>query len=81
MSDTAGEEAGPMKGVEFIRRVKAHAKANGLEFRWHPDLGKGSHGVLVLGTRRTVVRNPKDELKKGALHGMLAQLGLTLNDL
>ena len=70
-----------MKGVEFIRRVKAHAKSEGLVCEWHPDLGKGSHGVLTLGHRRTVVRNPKDELKKGTLHGMLVQLGLTLDDL
>lgn len=70
-----------MKGAEFIRRVKAHAKENGLDYQWHPDLGKGSHGVLVLGGRRTVVRNPKDELKKGTLHGMLVQLGITLDDL
>ena len=70
-----------MKGAEFIRRVKAYAKSNGLSCEWHPDLGKGSHGVLVLGARRTVVRNAKDELKKGTLHGMLAQLGLTLNDI
>jgi hypothetical protein len=27
--------------------------------------GKGSHGVLIFGDRRTVVRNPKDELKVG----------------
>jgi len=28
-----------------------------------------------------VVRNLKDELKKGTLHAMLKQLGLTLEDL
>jgi mRNA interferase HicA len=27
--------------------------------------------------RRTVVRNPKDELKTGTLHAMLKQLGLS----
>ena len=47
----------------------------------YPELGKGSHGVLVLGKRRTVVRNPKDELKTGTLHGMLKQLGLSKNDI
>lgn len=46
-----------------------------------PDLGKGSHGVLTLGDRRTVVRNPKDELKTGTLHGMLKQLGLSSDDI
>ncbi|MBI5443685.1 MAG: type II toxin-antitoxin system HicA family toxin [Deltaproteobacteria bacterium] len=70
-----------MKGSEFVRRVRAYAKIRELPFEWHPELGKGSHGVLVVGKRRTVVRNPKDELKKGTLHAMLAQLGLTIEDL
>lgn len=70
-----------MRGSEFIRRVRRYGKATGLPCEWHPDLGKGSHGVLVLGGRRTVVRNPKDELKKGTLHAMLTQLGLTLDDI
>jgi mRNA interferase HicA len=48
---------------------------------WHPDLGKGSHGILILGDRRTVVRNPKDELKTGTFHAMLTQLGLSRGDI
>jgi len=66
-----------MRGAEFLRCVRRYAKVRGLPCAWHPGLGKGSHGVLTLGTRRTVVRNPKDELKKGTLHAMLTQLGLT----
>ena len=46
-----------------------------------PDLGKGSHGILILGDRRTVVRNPEDELKTGTLHAMLKQLGLSREDI
>lgn len=34
----------------------------------------------MLGDRRTVVRNPKDELKSGTYHAMLRQLGLTEKD-
>jgi hypothetical protein len=30
---------------------------------------------------RTIVRHTKDELKTGTLHGMLSQLGLTVDDL
>ncbi len=45
-----------------------------------PQRGKGSHGTLYLGDRWTVVRNTKDELKKGTLHGMLKQLGIDPND-
>jgi mRNA interferase HicA len=61
--------------------VKQYAKEYGLRFEWRPDLGKGSHGVLLLGERRTVVRNPKDELKTGTLRAMLKQLGLSPTDI
>ena len=37
--------------------------------------------MLKLGNRRTVLRNPKDELKTGALHAMLKQLGLKEEDI
>jgi len=70
-----------VRGNEFIRMIRKHAKRNGKAFEWRPDRGKGSHGLLILGDRRTVVRNPKDELKTGTYHGMLKQLGLTERDL
>ena len=70
-----------MTGNAFIRLVRQYARRNNLEFSWRPELGKGSHGVLLLGSRRTVVRNPRDELKTGTLHAMLKQLGLSRNDL
>ena len=70
-----------MRGNEFIRRVQKYAKAHNLRCEWHPELGKGSHGVLILGDRRTVVRNPKDELKTGTLHAMLKQLGLARDEI
>lgn len=43
--------------------------------------GKGSHQTLYYGTAFTVVRNPKDELKTGALHAMCAQIGIKALDL
>ena len=70
-----------MKGTEFVRRVVKLAKARGVSCRFDPVRGKGSHGTLYFGGRRTVVRNLKDELKTGTLHGMLKQLGLTLDEL
>lgn len=70
-----------MRGNEFIRLIRKHAKAKGLAFEWRPERGKGSHGLLILGDRRTVVRNPKDELKTGTYHAMLKQLGLTEKDI
>lgn len=54
---------------------------NNVEVQFVARRGKGSHSTLCYGERVTVVRNPKDELKKGTLHAMLNQLGLSLNDL
>lgn len=76
MSDTDS-----VRGNEFVRRVQRHAKDRGLRCEWRPDLGKGSHGILILGERRTVVRNSRDELKTGTLHAMLKQLGLSREDI
>lgn len=56
-------------------------RKKGFACSWHPDKGKGSHGVLKLGDKRTVLRNPKDELETGTYHAMLKQLGLTDKDL
>ncbi len=70
----------PMKGSEFLKLIQKLAKERGIVCTWHPDMGKGSHGVLKLGDHRTIVRNLKDELKTGTYHGMLKQLGLTEKD-
>ena len=70
-----------MKGSEFVRRVRRLARKRGLSAEFVPERGKGSHGTLYLGTRFTVVRDLKDEIKTGTLHAMLKQLGLTLPDL
>lgn len=70
-----------MTGNEFIRRVRRLGRRRGLKVAFVPERGKGSHGTLYCGERLTIVRNPKDELKTGTFHAMLAQLGLTLADL
>jgi len=70
-----------MKGSEFLRKVKKAAKKNGWSFEWHPDIGKGSHGMLVVNGKVTILRNLADELKTGTFHGMLKQLELKEQDL
>lgn len=70
-----------MKGSEFVRRVRRLARKRGIAAEFDAERGKGSHGTLYLGTRFTVVRDIKDELKTGTLHAMLKQLDLTLQDL
>lgn len=76
LSDTLG-----VKGSEFIRRVKKLGKAREVDVSWVAERSKGSHGTLYFGNAHTIVRNKTDELKTGTLHGMLAQLGLTIDDL
>ncbi|MCP4036360.1 MAG: type II toxin-antitoxin system HicA family toxin, partial [bacterium] len=61
-----------------IRRL---GRKNGVPVEFVARRGKGSHGTLFYGSRFTVVRDLKGELKKGALHGILRQLGLKLEDL
>jgi len=70
-----------MTGTEFIRKIKILGKRNGIPVQFVARRGKGSHGTLFYGSRFSIVRNLKDELKKGTLHGMLDQLGLSLDDL
>ena len=70
-----------MTGNEFIRRVRRLGRKNGINVEFVARRGKGSHGTLYYGSRFTIVRNLKDELKKGTLHAMLNQLGLTQRDL
>lgn len=70
-----------MTGAEFIRRIKVLGNMCDIKVEFVARRGKGSHGTLFYGSRFTILRNPKDELKKGTLHGMLEQLGLKLEDL
>lgn len=70
-----------MKGSEFVKKVEQLGKSRGITVSVNRERGKGSHVTLYFGSRFTVVRNLKDELKKGTLHGMLKQLGLSLGDL
>ena len=66
----------PMRGNEFIKKVAQLANERGIECRVDKKRGKGSHVTLYYGSRRTIVRNPKDELKTGTFHAMLGQLGI-----
>lgn len=70
-----------MKGSEFIRAVEKLGRKQNKAVEFIATRVKGSHGTLYFGEELTVVRNPKDELKTGTLHGMLKQLGLKLNDI
>jgi len=68
-------------GAEFVRKVKKVGRRRGVPVEFVAERGKGSHGTLYYGTRRTTVKHRQTELSPGLLHAMLAQLGLTLEDL
>jgi mRNA interferase HicA len=70
-----------VKGSEFLRKVQDLGNRKRIEVTYIPQRGKGSHGTLYFGDKRTIVRNPKDELKKGTFHGMLKQLGIDPDEL
>ena len=70
-----------MTGNEFVRKVRALGKRDGVGVEVNASRGKGSHQTLYYGGAFTVVRNLKDELKKGTLHGMCSQLGIKESDL
>jgi len=70
-----------MKGSEFLKKLQALGKKQGVSVRLESRRGKGSHSTLFYGARFTIIRNLKDELKTGTFHAMLKQLGISENDL
>jgi len=78
---TLSTDNAKVTGNEFIRKVKAIGRQRAVVTALDARRGKGSHQTLYYGSAFTVVRNPKDELKTGTLHGMCDQLGLKLSDL
>jgi mRNA interferase HicA len=70
-----------MKGAEFIRKIRRLGKTRGVPVVFEKRHGKGSHGTLYYGTRKTTVKDRKKEIGPGLLGAMLEQLGLTRADL
>ncbi|MDE2983965.1 MAG: type II toxin-antitoxin system HicA family toxin, partial [Gemmatimonadota bacterium] len=65
-------DIGGVNGAEFVRRARRYARKAGVNVRFDPRRGKGSHGMLYLGSQRTVVK--QRELKPGTFRAMLKQL-------
>ena len=67
-----------VNGAEFIERARRYAKKTGQDFHVNAKRGKGSHGMLYIGNRRTTVQ--KGELKPGTFRNMLKQLDIQKED-
>jgi mRNA interferase HicA len=70
-----------MTGAEFIRAMRRLGRRQGVEVRFVTRRGKGSHGTLYFGERKTIVKDRKKELSRGLLTDMLRQLGLDPGEL
>lgn len=46
-----------MNQAQFIRKLKKYCRKNKIEFLWEPSEGKGSHGTVYVGTKRTLVQH------------------------
>jgi mRNA interferase HicA len=69
-----------MTGNELIRKLRRLGRERGVEIRYEPRLGKGTHGRLFFGDRLTTLKDPRAEIGKRLLHKVLRDLGLAADD-
>ena len=70
-----------MNGHELLRKLQRLGRERGVAVRFDQERGKGSHGTLYFGDRRTTLKDRRAEIRPGLLHAMLQQLGLREQDL
>lgn len=70
-----------MNGNEFERTIRKLGRRRAVLVSFDRGHGKGSHGRLYYGTRFTTLKDRRKEIGPGLLNAMLAQLGLTKDDL
>lgn len=70
-----------MTGAEFIRKLRRLGRRTGVEVTFETHKGKGSHGTVHYGSRRTTVKDRKAEIGRGLLRAMCRDLGVDPKDL
>jgi mRNA interferase HicA len=70
-----------MTGREFLQRINRLGRMRGVAVQFDRRHGKGSHGTLHYGNRKTTLKDLRQEIGVGLLNAMLAQLGLSRRDL
>ena len=63
-----------MNGEEFKRRARRYARRSGLDWKFIPQRGKGSHGMFYVVDRFTFVQ--RGEISPRTLHSMMRDLGI-----
>jgi mRNA interferase HicA len=70
-----------MNGNEFLRRTRNLAKQQGVRWAFEPKRGKGSHGTIYFGDRKTTIPDRRKDVPKGLLSAMCRQLGIRKEDI
>ena len=71
-----------MRGNGLLRKLRRLARRRGVPFEFDAAGGKGGHGLISFGHRRTTLRSSRHkEVPTGSLRGMLSDLGLDPKDL
>ena len=70
-----------MTGAEFLREITRLGRRREVAVHFDRRHGKGSHGTLHYGSRKTTLKNLRQEIGRDLLSAMLAQLGLNRRDL
>lgn len=70
-----------MKGAELIKKVRALGRRWKVPVWFDTRRGKGSHGSLYFGARRTTIKDRKQEIGRGLLADMPRQLAIRKDDL
>lgn len=69
-----------VNGNEFLKRIRRLGRISGTDVRFEKRHGKGSHGTLFYGDRKTTVKDRRKEIGPGLLNAMLAQLGISKDE-
>ena len=70
-----------MTGQEFLKRLKKLGKRQRISVDHKKEYGKGSHGTVYYGNKRTILKDLKKEIGKGLLKEICKQLGIKSEDL
>ncbi|MCP4575215.1 MAG: hypothetical protein GY846_02860 [Deltaproteobacteria bacterium] len=70
-----------MNGNELLKKLKKIAKERKIDCELSKSHGKGSHGTLYFGGKKTIMKDPKKEIGPGLLKAMLDTLGLKKKDI
>lgn len=63
-----------MERKQFLRTLKRYCRKNGFRYEWSSTEGKGSHGTVHVGDRKSVV--PDADLPRHYINAILSRLGV-----